>query len=284
MSPVESTPTRAAASSIARGNPSTRRQIWAMSSSSPSGSNVADARPARSTNRATDAQVVASAGVASGPGSARDARRMTASPSMPRGSRLVASTTTVAEARVRPSTSAPAASITCSQLSITTRQRRAPNVATITSRRSASRIARAPTADTAAASTAPPSRHAERSTKNTESNASAAIVATVTARRVLPQPPPPVTQITRRSSSRPRNIAVSSSRPTNDVNDDGSPPVDPMPPVSSPRRARGSADRQMLWTVDASYRRHDTPSVTTTTRRTTWNTPMLCASAARSTT
>ena len=184
--------TRAAASSIASGMPSRRRQISATVAALSSVSRKSGrTRRARSVNNS----IASSA-------SDSDGTRQLTSPATPIGSRLVARTVTAGQPPSRPTTSAAHASSRCSQLSSTSSIRRSP-----TNRSSVSIVERPgwsgrPSARITATGTRSGSVIGARSTYHTPSpNPPAISVATCTARRVLPTPPAPVS-VTSRLSAR----------------------------------------------------------------------------------
>ena len=105
---------RAAASSMASGSPSRRRQISAQAAGSSSASTGSRAGPRRRGRRAAAAR----------PGRAAAPRGRSNSPGTPRGSRLVARTVSPGQRASSRSASRAAASTTCSQLSRTSSMRR----------------------------------------------------------------------------------------------------------------------------------------------------------------
>ncbi len=217
---------RAAASSIASGRPSRRRQISMTASTvSSSTSKPADAAAARSAKSCTDGCSRAAAG--SWPSSGRPSGGTIArcSPSMPSGSRLVATTRRRGQCASRRSTSAAASATRCSQLSMTRRvsrgssastsrskPSRAPPGAVGSSSRFASREPR--TASSVGTRLSPSERGASSASQTPPGVVSTSSAASSQASRVLPAPPGP-TSVTRRwRASSPPMRSRSSSRPT----------------------------------------------------------------------
>ena len=128
------TRSRAAASSMPSGMPSSRRQIRPASctarSSQPSGAPWAAARSASS--RTASLAPIASASSPSA-GTPSDGTRYTCSPPMPSGSRLVASSATFGHPRSSASASLAHVPMRCSQLSSTNSRRRPPTACTTAS-------------------------------------------------------------------------------------------------------------------------------------------------------
>jgi hypothetical protein len=215
--------TRAAASSIASGSPSSRRQI----STTAVTLSWVTAKPgwtatARSANSRTTGWAMASPAEAPGSGRPSGGTGHRASPRIPSGSRLVASTRSLGQRPSRLSTSRAAASITCSQLSSTSSVWVADSASTrrlIASRGmaggSSNPTSRRPSALVTACGTSPGSVTAASSTSHAPPGTSSAILAaTVVASRVFPAPPGP-TSVTRRPSLSCLSIcACSCSRPT----------------------------------------------------------------------
>ena len=131
--PTESTPTRAAASSMANGMPSSRRHTPAIAVAFSGVSAKPDAllRP-RSMNSRTDSYPSSSPTVGGRPGSGAESggtERLTSAANS-RGSRLVASNRNLGHESRRASTSRAAASMRCSQLSSTSSDRLSRKVPT----------------------------------------------------------------------------------------------------------------------------------------------------------
>jgi hypothetical protein len=123
----ESIRKRAAASSIASGNPSSSEQMLATNPTSAAVvSKPGRASRARSTNNdtASDPAMSPSEAAASCPGSDSEGTRHSRSPSTPNGARLVASTTSSGAAMSSDSTAPAHAPSRCSQLSSTSNARR----------------------------------------------------------------------------------------------------------------------------------------------------------------
>jgi hypothetical protein len=182
---------RAAANSIASGNPSRRRQIWSTiatlaSVNWKSGTTAC----ARSTNNVT-------AGPIPGPlcpsgTSASGLTGKSRSPASASGARLLAMTRSRGQL-VKRSATRGAVGKTCSKLSITNRRSRSPSASKRLSRSGRRPRSWTPTAAATAAGTSAGSRTGASSTKATPSATVAAIsVATARASRVLPTPPGPV--------------------------------------------------------------------------------------------
>ena len=197
--------TRAAASSIARGIPSRRSQISAITARSPSeGENAASAASARSQNSRTPSVAADNDGTAH-----------TRSPATPSGSRLVASTVTVGHDSVTRPTSSAAASSRCSQLSRITSRRRPRRASTTLSTRDRPSWGRIDRMAATACATAAGSATGASSHNHTPSgNLSATIPPASSARRVLPTPPTPVSVISRRSGTSAARRSSSSPWPT----------------------------------------------------------------------
>ena len=176
---------RAAASSIARGTPSRRRQISSTSDREAAASNVADMASARSLNSST-----------AGPAGSRGPTAMSRSPLTPSASRDVASTRTFGHRSAMAWTSSAAPSMTCSQLSSTRRAERDCRAAitdwvrlrpgpSLTSRTSAT--ARGTSLDEAMLAS---------SISHTPPTRSTSDIPTARASRVLPIPPGPTSVTT----------------------------------------------------------------------------------------
>ena len=175
---------------------------------------------ARSRNRRTAGEASISPGPGASPGSASGSTGHSASPVMPRGSRLVAR---IRSRRHSPSTrcaNTAAASITCSQLSRISRVSRSRTAATNRSTDSAfevspSRVSRRPSADSAACATSPSAPIAASSTSQAPSGRPGSMAAAVSsASRVFPAPPGPITEPSRCAARSARTAATSASRPT----------------------------------------------------------------------
>ena len=219
--------TRAAASSIASGRPSSRRHTSATASAfaSPS-ANLGATACARSRNNCAASYSATPLAVdgASGP-AVRGSTRTDCSTGKPSGARLVISSARRGHAAANRASSAPASSRYSkpSRTSSSSRGRRCIN--------SRSRVlpfdSRMPSARAIVAATSRWSRTGARSTKNTPSGKLVcAAAATVNASRVLPTPLGPV-RVTRCPSPpsclrRFATTAVSCSRPTSDVAGTGS--------------------------------------------------------------
>ncbi len=229
--------TRAAASSIASGSPSSRRQISAtVPALSAVTAKVGKTARARSVNNrpASDRStswlgtwpswrpdiVPLSAG-----GSESGGTGNSRSPDKRSGARLVTSTVSCGQA----TSSSPicrAASRTCSQLSSTSSRGRARSVMISRSTSGCSPASRTPTACAMVGTTRWGSVSGARATNATPSAPSSAHrVATSIARRVLPTPPGPVSVSNRTSGRRRRAaiVAASCSRPTSAVSGRGGP-------------------------------------------------------------
>ncbi len=176
---------RAAASSIARGTPSSRMHSSAMAAQfDSSSSNPACAEPARSTNSCTAAtSASSSSGRSTRAGTGRGGTDQTNSAGMPSGSRLVARTCTSGHHCSTCSTSSLVVSSTCSQLSSTSSTDCDANSSTIDSSRV--RPGRCCTSSAAAnaAATAPSSRTGASSINRTPSENWSAMVAGEAVRR-----------------------------------------------------------------------------------------------------
>ena len=206
---------RAAASSMASGMPSSCRQIRptteAVRSSQPSVTPCCAARSAKS--RTASVAAIASTSSSSA-GVSRDGTRWTRSPSMPSGSRLVASSAMFRQFRSRASASLAQVSTTCSQLSSSTSRLRGPTASTsVSSRGRPGSSAMSSTLATVTA-TRSASCSGARSANHTPSPEPSAIpAATWSASRVLPAPPGPVSVTRRELAIRRRTSASSASRP-----------------------------------------------------------------------
>src|SRR6266849_7087613 len=240
----------AAASSMARGRPSRRRQIDRTGSPSSSRSlNSGRARRARSVKSSTESASV-SGGTAH-----------VTSPPTSSGSLLVATILSSGAAASSSAAISAADSTRCSQLSSTTSARRTdrwrptasarvrPDPGSFTRRASA----------TCSQANCPPDR-GEKSTNQTPSgNCSATTEASWIASRVLPAPPAPVRVSSRASTRRAAAFASSASRPTKRVSGVGSVKdticlrVEPESPTIQPgsgRKEQPAADRKINQVVD----------------------------------
>ena len=211
---------RAAASSIASGRPSRRRQISATAAALPS----VRAKPgrtarARSVNSATAGQAATSAtGAVAGPagsggtGYSRSARS-------PSTVRLVATITSPGQ-RASSSPRSRATPTTCSRLSKISSQAPSPNVSASASSGEPARARSAPAARPTATRTSPGSVTVSSGTNTVPApNRSRSRSPAATASRVLPTPPGPVS-VTSRAPERATSPATSSmarSRPSSDV-------------------------------------------------------------------
>ncbi len=213
---------RAAASSIARGNPSRRTQISATAAAlSPARAKSGTTAWLRPTKRATASKPSNASSGGSGlrEGSVRGGTPSSCSARRCNGSRLVASTLR----RGAPSSSSAtsgAASSTCSRLSSTSSSSRPARCSASTTRSGRSPVSRRPSAAAMAGIKPAGSGTVARGTKKTPSaKSSTNSAATCSPRRVLPIPPGPV-RVRRRTwgrQSRSRTAATSRSRPTRGV-------------------------------------------------------------------
>jgi hypothetical protein len=209
MSPGESTRVHAAASSMASGRPSRRRQI--RSTSAPSSRTAPAASAARSTNRAA-------AGSPSSGGT-----RQTRSPGTPSATRLVASTRTPGQAATSPPASSAAAATTCSQLSSTRSSSAAASASASVSSIARPASSSMPSATPTALAIWAGSEIGASSARETPSrNRGARRAPSSRLSRVLPQPGAPVSVSSRASAMSPSSAAVSASRPKNRVSGTGS--------------------------------------------------------------
>ena len=207
----------AAASSMASGSPSTRRQISPIRR--PARSVSSDAcvlSPARSRNRRTAGHASISARLASVPATVNGASRWFSSSTTHSGSRLVASTCRRGSRAVRSSTSSATAETTCSQLSSTSRRSRSAShpvsaVLVRTHRRSAAARPVRPPRRRRGPPTA--ARRARRRTRRRET-APDDSAATASASAVLPTPPgrSPSSTASTQSARRPRRSRCPSRR------------------------------------------------------------------------
>ena len=210
-SSADITRSRAAASSMPSGMPSSRRQIRPASctarSSQPSGTPWAAARS--TSNRTASLAPIASASSPSA-GTPSDGTRYTCSPPMPSGSRLVASSATFGHPRSSASASLAHVPMRCSQLSSTNSRRRPPTACRTVSATGRSGLRRTPSTSATVTQTRSGSWSGARSANHTPSPApSASPAATCSASRVLPTPPAPVS-VTSRDPATSRRTATSS--------------------------------------------------------------------------
>ncbi len=200
-----STVVRAAASSIARGRPSSSAHSSSIAARSPVASSIA-----RSRNSC--------AAGASGPAVPSGASRWTCSPRRPSGTRLVASTPTRGHAESSSTARAAAASASCSQLSSTISASRSARCAHTSAHGSTPGTAAAPTVSAIVAGiTSSPVTGARSTSQAPSAQSSADSSATSIATRVLPTPPGPTTVVTRPDVVSAATRARSSSRPTSEV-------------------------------------------------------------------
>ena len=230
--------TLAAASSMASGSPSSRRQISAIAPAFPLvSSKPADAACARCTNRRTEAHRCTSASPpAPIGGTGRGGTGNSCSPLSRNTIRLVTSATTPGAAPSSSATSG-AASITCSKLSSTSTSRRARRY-DFRSVISLPPEVFSPSAAAIAAVTSSAARTGPSSTNRTPSSKPGpSRCATSTASLLFPTPPGPVRVTRRTPSARTRSLtaAASSSRPTSGVAGTGTAPAsDASPAATSP--------------------------------------------------
>jgi hypothetical protein len=219
---------RAAASSIASGRPSSRRQISATAAALfPVSVKPGRTAWARSTNSATADEAASSpngtvagpAGALSGTGSGGTGySRSAASPSTVR---LVARIVTPRQ-RASSSASSPAALTTCSRLSRISSHRSPPNHSASACSGDPAPPRLAPTARATASSTRPGSVTAASGTNTTPAaNRSPSRSPTATASRVLPIPPGPVSVTSRAWPTAAAVCSRSLSRPMNEVTGNG---------------------------------------------------------------
>ncbi len=231
--------TRAAASSTARGMPSSRRQISATAAALTSSStNVGCTARARSTNSCTAGLEAMASTVDVCTGSSSALRGHTCSPATPSASRIVARIwRTPGQSRRRPSASPPTGSTRCSQLSSTRTSSRV---------RSASRMlavsdvaGRGNTPSVVATTCA--SSSSSRAVASSHSHApswkrDAMSRATWIAMRLFPTPPTPVTVTNRDARSASPIASRSTARPTSDVSCPGR-----LPGIASSDRNGGNS-------------------------------------------
>ena len=213
-SPAGSTRSRAAASSMASGIPSSRRQIRpatsVVCSSGASGTPCAAARSA-SSRTASLARIAAASPL---PGRPSDGTRYTYSPPMPSGSRLVASSARPGQPRSSASATLAHAPMTCSQLSSSTSRLRPLAASTSVSSTGRPGSCRTPSTSATVTATRSGSRSGARSANHTPSPPpSSSPAATCSPSRVLPAPPAPVSVTSRDPATRWRTAASSASRP-----------------------------------------------------------------------
>ncbi len=215
---TDSTGTRAAASSIARGIPSSQPQTRRTLSRTPgaSGSKWLDASIARSRNSKTAPSSAPSSAPPdpSAPSTARPPTRHTCSPGTPSGWRLVAITRSDGDRSSSVTTRSAHASTTCSQLSSTRRidsgTPRASATGAASVLRSRSRMVAATAWGTSRAS-----KVLDRSTHQAPPTKSGRIAsASAMASRVFPAPPGPHRVSTRVRHTSERSSASAASRPT----------------------------------------------------------------------
>ena len=234
---------RAAASSIASGRPSSRRQ---MDSTAPALASVTwkvgRTSCARCSNSWTASQRASSeaVGVRLAVGSESGGTGQLRSPSTPRASRLVASTTRAGQAARMPSASPAAAPARCSQLSSTISTGRSATYSAMASATSCPGVSGTPSLDATVGPTMPGSSIWASSTQQTPPGKDlAAEAAAASASRVFPVPPGPV-RVSRRLRARACTMSPSSlSRPTSGVRRTGSDCFTSnamLPPVWSPER------------------------------------------------
>ncbi len=233
ISATDMTLTRAAASSMASGMPSSRRQMAttgpAVDASSTKPGAVA---AARSTNSRTDSAEAtasmstpsASQGVPRSPSGGRssDGIGMVASPSIPSASRLVVRIRRARQSRSSRSTSLAQASMTCSQLSSSSRRSFPRRNSTTPSSAGRPAVSGTPSARPTPSTTRPGSASGASSTSQAPSPwPSTRSPARCSISRVLPVPPTPTSVTSRSRSSAPRIWRSSRERPTNEVSSGG---------------------------------------------------------------
>ena len=244
--------TLAAASSMASGSPSSRRQISATAPAFPLvSSKPADAACARCTNRRTEAHRCTSAASPPAPigGTGSGGTGNSCSPLSRNTIRLVTSATTPGAAPSSSATSG-AAPITCSKLSSTSTSRRARRY-DFRSVISAPPEVLSPSAAAIAAVTSSAARTEPSATNRTPSAKPAPTrCATSTASLLFPTPPGPVRVTRRTPSARTRSptAATSSSRPTSGVAGTGTAPASDAP-SAAPSRAGALSNRSLSSTA-----------------------------------
>ena len=286
---------RAAASSMARALPSSRRQISPIRPGLSAASSPAPACRARSTKSATASPVGASPDGSSvdgsaggvppvgGPSSAGStpgpmASGPAGSPAQWEGSDSPGTGNThsngsisracevarIATSGQRPSTRSTktaTASARCSQLSRTSSASRPARWSITASSPDRPCESPRPSVLATAVPTSSPSVTGTRSTNQTPSRRSAARpAATAAARRVLPTPPGPVAVTSRLSCSAAVSAATSAARPTNDVSGTGTARPAPAAPCPPPAAVSGGVSARS-WTKRASARRSGTSSL-----------------------
>jgi hypothetical protein len=221
---------RAAASSIASGSPSSRRQISATASRSDTVRSRRCSRArARSTNSCTASVAVIASGLASGPGTSSGSSRCRTSPAMPSGSRLVARMRKPGSRCTSASASSATCVTTCSQLSSTTTICRPSSHSSIASTYGRPRVRRSPRHDATSTTTSDGSCTELRSATRAPSGYVLAVrAATSSASRVLPTPAGPTIVTSAEPSSASTMRGRSDSRPTNDERPTGTRPSPPL--------------------------------------------------------
>lgn len=208
--------TRAAASSIARGMPSRRRQISAMVAAL-SGASVKSRRAAcaRSTNSLTPSDCSSTRGSALGSVTTLiDCTANSRSPSNPRPSRLVATSRTPSSAARSASARSATSPNKCSQLSRTRRTCFAASCPRMESMIARSGLSVAPSAAAAVTVTRPASTSGPKSMNHTPSGKVGSMIsASRSPSRVFPEPPIPVSVNSRVSPRSRAHSASSRSRP-----------------------------------------------------------------------
>ena len=232
---------RAAASSIASGNPSSRRQMAATAAALAAvRAKSGRAACARATNSCTaGAAPTASTVVAiSASGSASGGTGNSCSPEMRNTARLVARTLRLGQATRRSAMSGVASS-TCSRLSRTRSRCFAAECRDQRlGERAVASLAHAERCAIAEATSAGSGTAASGTKTAPSANSASAAAATASASRVLPTPPGP-TSVSRRISGRRRrsvNVATSRSRPTSAVSGAGN------GAAACPRRGTGASE------------------------------------------
>jgi hypothetical protein len=216
----------AAASSIARGRPSSRRQIHktpaAFSSETRKDGRTSCARCSNSVT-ASDLARAAAVGAGSAFGSDSGGTCQLSSPSTPSASRLVARTTRAGQDASRYSATSAAASAMCSQLSSTTSTRWSAICSATASAASWPGVSGTPSWVAMACPTMAWSLIWASATQCTPAGKlSPAVFAAASASRVLPAPPGPVRVISRLRSKASTTSPSSLARPTSGVSRTGS--------------------------------------------------------------
>ena len=219
----------AAASSMASGRPSSR---WQMVSTAAAFSSVTrnDGRTscARCSNSLTASELASADAVGAGPPSGSDSGGtcQLSSPSTPRASRLVASTTRAGQAASRYSARLAAASARCSQLSSTTSTGWSATCLAIASTGSCPGVSGTPSwVATAWPTMAGSSIWASATQQAPAGKDASAVLAAASASRVFPVPPGPVRVISRLRRRACTMSSSSLSRPTSGVSRTGSCPL-----------------------------------------------------------